>query len=317
MKTNIKTLFQAYGTIIALLLIIAVFAFSTDTFISPRNLINILSHISMLTIIAIGLTICMVTGDFDMSIAAVASLAGVIVASLHLKGVPLFPAIGTTVLMGTVIGLAAGLLVTKAKVSSFITTLAIGSIATGTNFMYTRGQEVFGTFSESFLFIGQGSIFGVLPTQVIVMAATVIVFALLMEKSKMGKWMYAIGGSERAAYHSGIRVNTYRVVAMALSGALAAFTGCILASRLGSGQPTAGDAFLLDAIAAAFIGMTTIKIGRPNVIGTFIGALIMGVIDNGLVLMGVSYFFQYIAKGCIIILAVALTSFKGIGSDVK
>jgi ribose transport system permease protein len=167
---------------------------------------------------------------------------------------------------------------------------------------------VFGEFSEGFLFIGQGKIFGVLPTQVALMACTVAIFAFAMEKTKMGRWMYAIGGSIRAAYHSGIKVNLYRIAAQVLSGALAAFTGCILASRLGSGQPTAGDAYLMDAIAAVYIGMTTMKVGRPNVLGTLIGALIMGVIDNGLVLMGVSYFFQYIAKGAIIILAVALTS---------
>jgi len=124
----------------------------------------------------------------------------------------------------------------------------------------------------------------------------------------MGRWMYAIGGSARSAYLSGIRVNLYRIIALMFSGTLAAFTGCILASRLGSGQPTAGDAFLMDAIAAAYLGMTTIKVGRPNVIGTFVGALIIGIIDNGLVLMGVSYFFQYIAKGLIIVLAVAMTA---------
>ena len=180
--------------------------------------------------------------------------------------------------------------------------------------MYTRGQEIYGTFSETFLFLGQGSLFDLIPTQVMIMAIVVIFFAFVMEKSKMGKWMYAIGGSERAAFHSGIRVSYYRIVAMAISGALAAFTGCILASRLGSGQPTAGDAFLLDAIAATFLGMTAVKIGRPNVIGTFIGALIMGVIDNGLVLMGISYFFQYIAKGVIIILAVGLTSFRSVAT---
>ena len=314
MKTTLKGIFQAYGTIVALFLMVGVFALSTDTFISPRNLINILSHISMLTIIAIGLTVCMVNGDFDMSISAVASLSGVVITSLLLQGFSLIPAVSLAVLVGIIFGLVAGFLVTTMKVSAFIAPLALGSVATGINFMYTRGQEVYGTFPDSFLFIAQGSLFGLVPTQVIVMGIVVIFFALLMEKSKMGKWMYAIGGSERAAYHSGIRVNYYRIVAMAISGALAAFTGCVLASRLGSGQPTAGEAFLLDAIAAAFLGMTTVKIGRPNVIGTSIGALIMGVIDNGLVLMGVSYFFQYIAKGVIIILAVGLTSFRSVVS---
>lgn len=120
--------------------------------------------------------------------------------------------------------------------------------------------------------------------------------------------MYAIGGSIHASFLSGIKVNLYRIFGLMISGGLAAFTGCILASRLGSGQPTAGDSYLMDAIAAAYIGMTTIKTSRPNIIGTLIGVLFIGVIENGLVLIGVSYFFQYIAKGVIIILAVALSS---------
>lgn len=301
-------LIQKYGTVLALAVLVLFFSLVTGTFIEPRNLLNILAHISMLTIIATGLTICMVPGDFDMSIASVASLSGVLFASLTLKGIPLLPSIILVAAMGAVFGLVAGVLVTKVRISAFIATLALGSAATGVNFMYTRGQEVYGEFSESFLFLGQGRLFGIIPTQVVLMLCTVALFAFVMEKTKMGRWMYAIGGSVRAAYHSGIRVNLYRIIALALSGCLAAFTGCILASRLGSGQPTAGDAFLMDAIAAAYIGMTTMKVSRPNVLGTLIGALIMGVIDNGLVLMGVSYFFQYIAKGAIIILAVALTS---------
>ncbi len=307
MRLNLSTVLQKYGTILALVALFVFFTLATNTFIAPRNLLNILSHMSMLTIIATGLTICMVPGDFDMSISSVASLSGVLLSSLLLKGIPLSLALILAVVMGGVFGIFAGFLITTMKISAFIATLALGSIATGINFMYTRGQEIFGEFPGSFLFLGQGFVFGIIPTQVVIMACIVILFSFVMEKSKMGKWMYAIGGSIRAAYYSGIRVNRYRVIALTMSGALAAFTGCILAARLGSGQPTAGDAFLLDAIAAAFLGMTTVKIGRPNVVGTFIGALIMGVVDNGLVLMGVSYFFQYVAKGIIIILAVALT----------
>jgi ribose transport system permease protein len=307
-KSSVKTGLQRYGTVLALLALVVFFSIATGAFIEPTNLIDILAHISMLTIIATGLTACMVTGDFDMSIASVAGLSGVLMASLILKGVPLAAALLLVVLMGAAFGLVGGVLITKVKVSAFIATLALGSVAQGINFMYTRGQEVFGEFNPAFLFIGQGRVFGVIPTQVLVMIAVILIFAFLMDKTKAGRWMYAIGGSVRAAYNSGIRVNLYRVLGLVLSGGLAAFTGCVLASRLGSGQPTAGDAFLLDAIAAAYIGMTTLRVNRPNIFGTLIGALIMGVIDNGLVLMGVSYFFQYIAKGAIIILAVALTS---------
>jgi len=302
-------LFQKYGTILALIGIVVFFSVMTDTFLTSRNLINILSHISMLTIIATGMTVCMIPGDFDMSIASVASLAGVIATSLILSGFGVVGSIVITVGMGALFGVVAGILITTLKISAFIATLALGTIATGINFMFTRGQEVYGIFPDSFLMIAQGRVIGI-PIQVFIMAAVVLVFAFVMEKTKMGKWMYSIGGSVKASFLSGINVRLLRVVGMIISGALAAFTGCILASRLGSGQPTAGDAYLMDAIAASFLGMTAIKVGRPNVLGTFVGALIIGVINNGLVIMGVSYFFQYIAKGAIIILAVALTSFK-------
>lgn len=301
---------QKYGTILALLAIVLFFTFATETFLTSRNVINILSHISMLTIIAVGLTICMIPDDFDMSVAAIASLAGVIVTSLILNGVSLFGALLITAGMGAAFGLVSGFLITTVGISAFIVTLAMGTVATGINFMYTRGQEIYGMFPDNFLFIAQGKVGGVIPTQVIIMAAIVIVFAFIMEKTRMGKWMYSIGGSVRASYLSGINVKFFRVIGMVISGTLAAFTGCIMASRLGSGQPTAADGLLMDAIASSFLGMTVIKIGRPNVIGTFIGALIIGVIDNGLVLMGVSYFFQYIAKGAIIILAVTMTSVR-------
>jgi ribose transport system permease protein len=301
--------FQKYGTIIAVIVIILFFSLMTETFFTTRNLINILSHISLLTIIATGMTVCMVPGDFDMSIASVAGLSGVIVASLILKGIGIVASIALTVGMGALFGFISGIVITRLKISAFIVTLAVSSIATGINFMFTRGQEIYGIFPDSFLAIAQGRVGGI-PTQVFIMATVVIVFTFIMEKTKMGKWMYAIGGSVKASYLSGINVTMLRVVGMVISGSLAAFTGCILASRLGSGQPTAGDAYLMDAIAASFLGMTTIKVGRPNVIGTFIGALIIGVINNGLVIMGVSYFFQYIAKGAIILLAVAMTSFR-------
>lgn len=302
-------LFQKYGTILALIGILVFFSVMTDTFLTSRNLINILSHISMLTIIATGMTVCMIPGDFDMSIASVASLAGVIATSLILSGFGVVGSIVITIGMGALFGVVAGILITTLKISAFIVTLALGTIATGINFMFTRGQEVYGIFPDSFLMIAQGRVIGI-PVQVFIMAAVVLIFAFVMEKTKMGKWMYSIGGSVKASFLSGINVRLLRVVGMVISGALAAFTGCILASRLGSGQPTAGDAYLMDAIAASFLGMTTIKVGRPNVLGTFAGVLIIGVINNGLVIMGVSYFFQYIAKGAIIILAVSLTSFK-------
>jgi ribose transport system permease protein len=243
-----------------------------------------------------------------MSIGSVASLSGIFFSSLVVRNFPLIPSILVVLLMGAVFGLTAGLLVTKVRISAFIATLALGQVATGINFMYTRGQEVFGDFSKGFLSLGQGKTFSIIPNQVLIMIGIVFIFAFTMEKTKVGRYMYAIGGSIHASFLSGIKVNLYRIFGLMISGGLAAFTGCILASRLGSGQPTAGDSYLMDAIAAAYIGMTTIKTSRPNIIGTLIGVLFIGVIENGLVLIGVSYFFQYIAKGVIIILAVALSS---------
>jgi ribose/xylose/arabinose/galactoside ABC-type transport system permease subunit len=305
---KIGLLFQKYGTILALIGIVVFFSIMTETFLTSRNLINILSHISMLTIIATGMTVCMIPGDFDMSIASVASLSGVIVTSLILKGLGVFGSILITVGMGALFGVIAGILITRLKISAFIATLALGTIATGINFMFTRGQEFTASSpipSSRSRRKGSGN-----PRPGLHNGSSHCRLHLRDGKDEDGKVDVLNRGSVKASFLSGINVRLLRVVGMIISGALAAFTGCILASRLGSGQPTAGDAYLMDAIAASFLGMTTIKVGRPNVPGTFVGALIIGVINNGLVIMGVSYFFQYIAKGAIIILAVSMTSFR-------
>jgi Ribose/xylose/arabinose/galactoside ABC-type transport systems, permease components len=296
-RENAKYFVQKYGTIITLILLIVIFSITTETFLEPRNLLNIVAHISMLMIIATGLTVCMVPGDFDMSIGSVASLSGIFFSSLVVRNFPLIPSILVVLLMGAVFGLTAGLLVTKVRISAFIATLALGQVATGINFMYTRGQEVFGDFSKGFLSLGQGKTFSIIPNQVLIMIGIVFIFAFTMEKTKVGRYMYAIGGSIHASFLSGIKVNLYRIFGLMISGGLAAFTGCILASRLGSGQPTAGDSYLMDAIAAAYIGMTTIKTSRPNIIGTLIGVLLSASSKTGLSLSEFPIFSNTSPKG--------------------
>lgn len=306
---GVGTLIRGYGTLLGLLALVVVFSLTTEAFLTFDNTINILRQVSMLAIIATGLTFCMVTGDFDLGIGSVGSLVGVMVVSLLIRGLPTWAAILVGLALAAAFGVANGLLVTLVGISSFIATLAAGSVATGITFLYTQGQAVYGDLPGSFGFIGRGYV-GSIPAPVIIMVVVVLIGEFVLNRTRVGRYMYAIGGNVNAARLSGISVRRYRLLGLLFSSLGAGTAGIILASRLGSGQPTAAAGFFLDAIAAAFLGQTVFRDGRPNVLGTFVGVLIIGVMNNGLTLLRVSYYWQDISKGAIIVLAVALAAMR-------
>jgi ribose transport system permease protein len=299
--------FIEYGTLVGLLVLVVFFSIFTPSFLTTRNIINILRQVSMLAIISTGLTFCMVPGDFDLGLGSIGSFAGVITVSLLVKGVPTFPSILAGLGISAAFGLVTAFLVTRVGISSFITTLAAGSVATGITFLYTQGQAVYGDLPAAFEFIGRGHV-GAIPAPVIIMAIVVALGEFALSRTRMGRYMYAIGGNITAARLSGVSVSKYRGLGLLFSSLGAGAAGIVLASRLGSGQPTAAAGFFLDAASAAFLGQTIFRNGLPNVLGTFVGVLIIGVINNGLTLLGVSSYWQDILKGIIIVLAVTLTS---------
>ncbi len=297
---------RAYGTVFAGIIIIIVFGIlSFDAFFTFGNFINITRQISLLVIIALGATLVMSVEEFDLSVGAMASLGGVVAAKMAVAGMPMFFCFVVPIIVCFAIGLLNGWIVTKFRVLSFITTLAMSTVIGGFTFWFTGGATIFENIPKSFTFVGTKGLFS-LPLLSIIMIFLTILFWFTMRHTAFGRKLYAIGGNEVAAQVSGIQVTLHKNVAFALCAALAALTGVLMASRLGSAHPTGGDGLFLQAYAAAFIGRTVFKEGVPNIWGTFVGAAILGVLANGLTIMQVPTFMQDLLTGCIIILAVVV-----------
>lgn len=308
MNNKIKSseLFKSYGTIFAGLIIVAIFSIlRPDAFFTMGNLINISRQISLLVVIALGATLVMCVDEFDLSVGAIASLGGVTAAKMAVAGVPVFLCFALPVGICFIIGLINGWIVTKFKVLSFITTLAMSTILGGFTFWFTGGATVFQNIPASFTFIGSKSLLKI-PILSIIMLLLTVLFWFIMRNTAFGRKLYAIGGNEAASQVSGINVKKYKNLAFALCAALAALTGVMMASRLGSAHPTGGDGLFLQSYAAAFLGRTVFKEGVPNIWGTFVGAAILGILANGLTIMQVPTFMQDLLTGCIIILAVVV-----------
>ncbi len=269
------------------------------------NLVNITRQISLLTIISVRATIAMVVAEFDLSIGAVASFGGVLAAGFAVQGMNIVLSILIPIGLSFIFGMGNGYLITRFRIFSFIATLSTGTVLGGITFWYTGGATIFGGIPDSFLWLGQAKI-GFVPIPTILMIIVVVFFWFVFSWTEFGRRLYAIGGNPVASRLSGVHVSRDKTYAFGLSSLLSAFTGVILASRLGSAHPTAESGMLLQAYAAVFSGMTAFKAGIPNIWGTFIGSLLIGVVANGLNMLQVPYFLQDIVTGMIVILAVIL-----------
>jgi ribose transport system permease protein len=298
---------QRYSTILALVLVFVFFALTVDRFMTSQNLLNIAQQISMLTIVGVGLTFGFAAREMDLSVGFTVGLTGILVPLLLTQqiGAPL------ALLAGLAAGLAVGAvnasLVTLVGIPSLIATLSTGSILLGINFLLTGGRAIYGGLPDAYLWLGQGRIAGI-PVLAFVMLAAVLVAWFLMERTIFGRYIYAVGGNQKAAELSGVKVRFYRAAALLVCSIFAAVAGMLLAARLGSGQPNAGERYLLDGLATVFIGMTMLRPGTATVLGTFFGALFIGVVNNGLNLIGMDTYIQSIVKGAIILVAVAIVS---------
>lgn len=298
---------KTWGTLIGFILLLLVFTgIRPDVFPSLRNLKNIVEQVATLVIVASGVTVVMVTGDFDLSVGAIASLVGIIAALLMKAGFGTLPSVLVALGFGTATGLLNGLLIAYGGLSAFVGTLATMTAYSGAALLISKGTTIF-ALPENFKVLGQGSL-GFLPISVIVMLLTLGIVYLLLEQTTYGRKLYAIGGNEEASFLSGIRIRRVRLAAFGISGFFASLGGIVLTSRLFSAHPQAGSPFMLNAAAAVFLGMTAFREGEANIWGTLLGALIMGVMGNGLNILGINTYVQSILTGAIIILAVLLSS---------
>jgi ribose transport system permease protein len=295
-------------SLLALLVLCGAMLFISDRFFTWENLSNVARQVSINAIIATGMTIVILTGGIDLSVGSVMALSMTFSAGAMLAGVS--PWVGVAIGLGTggAAGAINGVLIAYARLPAIIVTLAMMEIPRGLALFYTGGYPQSG-LPESFAWLGRGALFGI-QVPIIIMAAVVAAAFVLLTYFPVGRYLYSLGGNEEAARLSGVRVERYKLLAYVLSGATAALSGLVLSSRLMSGQPNAGLGFELDAIAAVVLGGTAITGGRGSIIGTLIGALTLGVLNNGLNLIGVSPYPQKIVKGLIILLAIYVGSLK-------
>ncbi len=299
----------ASGTVLALVaLIVFFFAMRPDVFLSFTNVRNILYQVAILAIIAGAQTIVMVVGDFDLSVAATAALAGAVSASMMLSGTPVTLAILVGLLVGLVIGLANGALVAYLNLSAFVATLATLTSVTGLAFIVTAGTTLFNLPPE-FNNLGQGRILQIPLPVFIAIALTVILWAVL-KYTTLGRRWYATGGNAEVSRLSGVNVRRARLLAFTVAGLISAFGGILLAARLGSASAVQGSDNLLFSVAAVFLGMTVVRSGAANIPGTMVGVAIIGVMSNGLNILGVNSYVQQVVTGLIIIAAVTLSGLK-------
>ncbi len=305
-----STLKGATGPLIGLILLCVFLSFETDKFMSVRNLLNIFDQISVLGIMAVGMTLVILIGGIDLAVGSVLALAMMVMGYLaNQLGLPLIPAILIALCVAALTGAVSGLLITAFRVPAFIATLAMMSVARGLANMITDGQQIVG-FPTWFSALAYYRIGGFLTFTVAVMLIVFVIGWAYLRYSAGGRSLYAIGGNPEVARLAGINVNLYTIGVYVVSGFLAGLAGIVLAMRLDSVQPTAGVTYELDTIAAVVIGGTSLTGGKGGIFGTIIGVLIIGVLRNGLNLLGVSPFMQAVVIGVVIALAVAAEAFK-------
>ncbi|SHF52262.1 ribose ABC transporter permease [Vibrio gazogenes] len=293
-------------SLIALLFLILVVSFLNPHFFTVDNILNILRQTSVNAIMAVGMTLVILTAGIDLSVGSVLALCGAFAASMIALELPVFVAVPVSLLAGACLGGLSGIIIAKGKVQAFIATLVTMTLLRGVTMVYTEGRPIstgFTNVADSFAWFGTGYMLGI-PVPVWMM---VIVFGLawyLLNHTRFGRYVYALGGNESATRLSGINVDRVKIGVYAICGLMAALAGIIVTSRLSSAQPTAGMGYELDAIAAVVLGGTSLMGGKGRIMGTLVGALIIGFLNNALNLLDVSSYYQMIAKAIVILLAV-------------
>lgn len=312
---NYSAFFARFRSLLALALMVLALSLLSDHFLTADNGWNILRQISVNLCLSIGMTLVILSGGIDLSVGAILALSGAVAAGLLKNGIALpgfnvllqfttAGAIVAGVVVGAALGWCNGATITRFKLPPFVATLGMFSIARGLTMLWTGGFPITG-LGPTFGHLGTGALLGI-PMPVWIMTALVGIFVVVTRRMRFGRHLYAVGGNERAARLTGLHVNRIKIAVYTLAGALAAVAGLIVTARLDSAQPNAGLGYELDSIAAVVIGGTSLSGGRGSVMGTVLGCLIIGVLNNGLFLLNVSPFWQQVIKGLVILLAVAI-----------
>jgi ribose transport system permease protein len=306
-KPNVRKV-QSLGPLLGLILIVVILSVMNSDFLTVGNIFNVLRQISINALIAFGMTFVILTGGIDLSVGSILALSSALTAGLMADGVNTWLAVFVGLTGGVIMGMVNGLLIAKGKVAPFIATLATMTVFRGLTLVYTQGRPITG-FQDDFAILGKGY-FLQIPMPIIWMVVAFAVLYMILKHTTFGRRVYALGSNEEATWLSGINTSKVKIMVYSISGLLAAISGIVLTSRLNSAQPTAGGSFELDAIAAVVLGGTSLSGGRGWLVGTLIGAVIIGVLSNGLNLLNVSSFYQQVVKGVVILIAVLLDRSK-------
>lgn len=328
-KSAALALLLRLRALLALFVLLVIFSLTNSSFLSTNNFTILTKHVAITALLAMGMTFVVLTGGIDLSVGSVVGLSGMVAGGLLTRGLlipgaehPWFPSLPIVLLLavgtGALVGLLNGILITRLRIAPFIATLGTLYIARGTALLMSAGRtfpDLGGDVSgrhTGFPSVGQAFLLG-LPIPVWLMAVVAVLFAVIAAKTPFGRHVYAVGGNERAAVLSGIRVNRVKIATYVISGLCAAVVGLIIAAQLEAAHPATGASFELTAIAAAVLGGTSLMGGRGSIVGSLIGAFVIGVLADGLVMMGTSEFWQMVVKGVVIILAVAVDQIQSSG----
>lgn len=299
---NPKKLLIKYKSLLGLLLLVIVMSILSPRFLKVSNLLNVFTQVSVNAVIAMGMTFVILTGGIDLSVGSILAISGAVAAMVMKTTGNILLALSCALLVGMAIGLINGIIIAKGRLQAFIATLATMTIFRGVTYVFTKGIPISG-LDQSFMAIGNERLLGV-PWPIIIMIGIFLITAYFLNQTKFGRYVYAIGGNEDSARLSGINTHKAKTIVYMISGLMAAVSGIVVTSRIGSAGATAGEGYELDAIAAVVIGGTSLSGGEGSISGTIIGALIIGILNNGLNLMNVNPFYQSIIKGTVILIAV-------------
>ncbi|MCI8374331.1 MAG: ABC transporter permease [Lachnospiraceae bacterium] len=304
------TLYKKYGVLFILLALVIFFSFAAPMFFSVTNLFNISKQVAIMAILSVGMTFVLLTGGIELSMGSVISLGVVLISKMVTEaGLPIAVSMLAAVVTATVLGFIDGLIIAKIKVPPLIITLGMQIFLYGFTYTICNGQPVYG-IPVSLKWIGQTYVFGVIPVSAILMLIVILIGHFILTKTYLGRYFYAIGSNEETAKLSGINADKIRILAYTFCGCLVGIASIVMLGRIGSGQPSAGDGYEMDVLTGCVLGGVSLNGGKGNVAKAFAGILVIGVLSNGMALMGLDSFAQKMVKGVVLMLAVILDSLQ-------
>lgn len=309
-KLSFANLYSTYGVFFILVIEFLIFSLASKSFLTLGNILSVGRQMSFTGIAAIGMTLVMLTGGIDISVGSMLAMAGVLCAKLSADvGLPLWIAVVITLLIGALFGLINGAAVTRLHIPALIATLATQTILKGIAYLLTNAVPV-KNLSATYKFLGQGYIFGVIPVPLIITVALYVLEWWYLDKTYLGRRVYLSGGNEEAARLSGINTKWTITGTYVFSGVFAAIAGVLMAARLGSGQPSVGSGFEMDVITATVLGGISVNGGKGKVVNVFVGACIMGVLANGMTMLNINQYLQWIINGLVLLFAVTMSNLR-------